>query len=398
MSKLNKQMYIVGGAVRDSLLGITPCDIDYCAVGYTESDFAGMKRVGKSFPVYLDDFNNEIALARTENKTGKGYNGFSVNYTPDTPIEMDLGRRDLTINAMAINMLTKELIDPYNGKSDLENGILRHTTEKFTQDPLRVLRLARFRAKFPEFKIAPETKVLVYTMRNELQDLQPNRIWKEIEKVMSTSNSWIFWETLLELQVLDVLFPNIFQMVLLKEGSKYHSESSLFVHTMMVLKRLDSQDLTLKLTALFHDIKKPDSYKKYGMGKSHDTNFESLIESELEIPTKIKKTMFFLIKNHIRVFRTNEMKPNKIATFLESYRKDVLLLENQIKLGIADSLGRITKINKKIDSLDTLLVSLKEIASYSPVKWINEQENRPSSLGIKNHIHRVNINIIKKNK
>jgi len=389
-----KKIYQVGGCVRDKILGIKNSDIDYVAVGYKIEDFAHLKMVGKDFPVFLNELGQEIALARVERKIAKGYNGFSVD-TSNVTLKEDLKRRDLTINSIAYDEKDNTYIDPFNGIADIRNKVLRHTSKAFVEDPLRVLRLARFKVKFPEFSIAKETKELVASMREDLRHLQPDRVYKEIKKVFAMQQSWLFFETLLELGVLDVLFPTIYNLTKCSENSVYHQEENVFVHTMMVLKELKNESELLKFTALYHDIAKPIMYQKTGGANAggHD-NIEvvkPLIDSYL--PAKLKKRVLFLIKNHIRISLLDKMRVNKIASFFESYKKDRELFNAQLIFAKADTLGRIG-IDKKILNNQKLLTIFDKIANYSPSNWIKEQKKPPKGETIKQHIHKMNIKII----
>lgn len=195
------KVYLVGGALRDSLLGLVSSDHDYVVVGASEEELLsiGYKRVGQGFPVFLNPVtNDEYALARKEVKSGIGYKGFTFDFSPDITLEEDLLRRDLTINAIAQNIESSDIIDPFNGREDLKNKLLRHVSDHFIEDPLRVIRLARFQAKFNTFTICEETNDLAVNLAktNELASLSPQRIWKEVEKVMLIEHASLFFKCL----------------------------------------------------------------------------------------------------------------------------------------------------------------------------------------------------------
>ncbi|MEA2050743.1 MAG: polynucleotide adenylyltransferase [Campylobacterota bacterium] len=393
---MKKKIYLVGGAVRDMLMDIPFSDKDYVAVGYKASDFDHLEKIGKDFPVFITKNNEELALARVEKKISKGYNGFETD-TSNISLEDDLKRRDLTINSIAYDEQNSIFIDPYKGKDDIDNKILRHTSTAFVEDPIRVLRIARFRATFGyQWKIHHTTKVLIYNMKDELKTLQKDRVYKEIEKVLKLKNSDIFFQTLFELGVLDSIFSSIYSLTTLKEGSLYHMEDSCFIHTMMVLKNLSDCSAVLKLAALYHDIAKPICYRRYGNSSGHDKKeiIESLID--INIPTKLKKRVLFLIQNHIKIYILDEMKATKIASFFESFRKDKSLLEDLITLADADNQGRICEKTKQNLPKKKLLDIFEAISNYSPKKWIDQQNKEISSEAIKQHIHRYNISIVKK--
>ena len=390
-----KKIYQVGGCVRDKLLGIECNDIDFVAVGYTQLDFSHLECIGKDFPVFLSEEGNEIALARVERKVANGYNGFTAN-TINVSLEEDLKRRDLTINSIAYDELTDTYIDPYNGKEDIKNKILRHTSDAFKEDPLRVLRLARFKAKFPEFKIAKETKEFVKSMKNELKYLQKDRVYKEIKKVFKLEYSEVFFETLYELEVLEVLFPNIYNLTKCKENNIYHQEENVFVHTMMVLKELKNESELLKATAIFHDIAKPNMYEKSDGTNAGGHDNAKFVKPllDIQLSQKLEKRMLLLIQNHVKIYNLSNMKASKIATFFESYRKDKELFEAQLIFARADSKGRISDIKEFLD--EKILKNIfDDISKYSPLLWIQSQENKPSGNAIKQHIHNMNILIIK---
>jgi tRNA nucleotidyltransferase (CCA-adding enzyme) len=392
---IEKKIYLVGGAIRDKLMNKPIKDRDYVAVGCRESEFAHLKKVGKDFPVFIREDGSELALARVEKKISSGYNGFEVS-TQDVSIEDDLKRRDITINSIAYDEQNDIYIDPYDGKNDIKNKILRHTSEAFIEDPIRVLRIARFRARLGyDWKIYKSTKVLIYSMRDELKSLQPDRVYKEILKVLELRDSHIFFETLFELGVLDVIFPSIYEMTTLKEGSMYHKEDTLFVHTMMVLKLLGDESATLKLTALYHDIAKPYCYRTYGNGAKHESRELVKPLIDMQIPTKIQNRVLFLIQNHIKISILDEMRASRIATFFEGFGKDRSLLIDLIKFFHADNMGRITDEPKESIDEKRILDTYDTISVYSPKEWIDSCENRPTGDKISQHIHAINIDYVK---
>ncbi|PKT79201.1 polynucleotide adenylyltransferase [Helicobacter winghamensis] len=397
-----RKIYLVGGAVRDGLLKLPIKDKDYVAVGFSEEDFAHLPKVGKSFPVFLQKDGSQIALARREKKTQHGYNGFSIE-TQQVSLYEDLKRRDLTLNAIAFDETTQTYYDPFNGKKDLENKILRHISEAFCEDPLRVLRAARLRARLGmEWKIHQSTKVLIYKMRDELCYLEKNRVYKEVESALLGQNSHLFFESLFELGVLDMIFPSIYALTTLKEGNLHHLEASVFAHTMEVLKHTDSQKntkqcLILKFAALYHDIAKPYCYRNFGNSQGHDNLKIIAPLLDISIPNAIKKPMLLLIQNHIKIHLLPQMRLSKCVKFFDSYKKDSILLELQLDLLLADKQGRISQ--KFLDSnfLDfkkTLLNTFNTLLNYSPKEWI--AQNNPTPNAIKAQILKEKIRILKK--
>ena len=410
-NEVKKSIYKVGGAVRDELMGLTPNDIDYVAVGFCTDDFSHLPQVGKDFPVFIQEDGSELALARIERKIANGYNGFDINTTKVT-IEQDLYRRDLTINSMAIDIKSDKLIDPYGGRFDIKNKILRHTSQAFIEDPLRVLRIARFQTIFSDFTIANETKELILKMKDELKYLQPNRVFKEIEKVLLLPNSSLFFKTLYNLEVLEYIFPSLYQLTLMKEYNIYHNEPSVFIHTMMILDELKNDSISIKLTALYHDIAKPIAFELSGQkhsGGHENLDFvEPLLNKDMQIPTKLKKNILFLIKNHTRIAKLNNMKATKFATFIESFKKNRKLFEDLIIFTNADSKCSLGIYTQPIND-NFLLQIFDEISNYSPKDWIKQQNEHKQSFlenklkekkltgkSIKQHIHKFNINIVKK--
>lgn len=258
------QKYLVGGAVRDTLLGEKVYDQDWVVVGSTPEEMLdlGFQQVGKEFPVFLHpETKEEYALARTERKAGVGYHGFEVFADPSVTLEEDLIRRDLTINAIA-QADDGKLVDPYGGLQDLEHKVLRHVSEAFSEDPLRVLRVARFAAKLESFGfcLAPETEQLMQKMTasGELENLTPERVWQEVVKALKTDCPSAFFKVLDRVGALDVLFPELSALHNVTQPEKYHPEGDVWIHTMMVLdaaaKLSSSEDV--RFAALVHDLGK----------------------------------------------------------------------------------------------------------------------------------------------
>jgi len=264
---MSKQVYLVGGAVRDTLLGIEVYDHDWVVVGATAQAMLddGFEQVGKDFPVFLHPKSKEeYALARTERKAGVGYHGFEVQASETVTLEEDLMRRDLTINAMA-QADSGEIIDPYNGQIDLQNRVLRHVSLAFAEDPLRVLRVARFAAKLARFNFTlhPDTAKLMsdMTASGELQALTPERVWQELVKVLNTNQPSVFFKVLKQVGALAVLFPEIETLYAVPQSPKYHPEGDVGTHTMMVLDAASklSRDIEIRFAALVHDLGKGDT-------------------------------------------------------------------------------------------------------------------------------------------
>ncbi len=254
------QRYRVGGAVRDRLLGLPVKDIDWVVVGATPEAMlaAGYKPVGKDFPVFLHPkTREEHALARTERKSGPGYKGFQVYAAPDVTLEEDLLRRDLTINAMAEND-AGHVIDPFNGKADLQARLLRHVSDAFIEDPVRILRLARFAARF-DFDAAPETMTLMRQMvaNGEVDHLVPERVWQEVHALMEQKPSRMF-RILRDCGALARVMPEVDALFGVPQPEQHHPEIDTGVHVMLVLDYAAAEDLplTARYAALCHDLGK----------------------------------------------------------------------------------------------------------------------------------------------
>lgn len=258
------QVYLVGGAVRDQLLGRSVIDRDWVVVGARQQDMIeqGFQQVGKDFPVFLHpDTHEEYALARTERKSGVGYHGFEVFAEPSVTLKEDLLRRDLTINAMAMNE-ANDIIDPYNGQQDLAARQLRHVSDAFREDPLRVLRVARLAAQLSpyRFTVAEETMALMRQMSasGELTSLTPERVWQEVVKALASPKPSTFFEVLDAAKACAPLFPELTQLKGVEQPLKHHPEGDVWTHTLMVLDAAAklSESLSVRFGALVHDLGK----------------------------------------------------------------------------------------------------------------------------------------------
>ncbi|MBT3206474.1 MAG: multifunctional CCA addition/repair protein, partial [Gammaproteobacteria bacterium] len=261
------QVYRVGGVVRDKLLGIKSKDIDWVVTGSTPEEMIsdGYRPIGKDFPVFLHpESKQEYALARTERKISKGYAGFNFNTDPEITIEQDLARRDLTINAIAQDE-QGNIIDPFNGQQDVKDRVLRHVSDAFVEDPVRVLRVARFAARFHSlgFSIAKETKQLIKQIADsgELNALVAERVWVEMDKALAESDPQVFFTSLRECEVLSTLFPEIDNLFGIPQTAKYHPEVDTGIHVMMVLKKTAELnfDNEIRFAALTHDLGKANT-------------------------------------------------------------------------------------------------------------------------------------------
>lgn len=319
--------YVVGGWVRDRLLGLEPKDKDWVVVGATPREMIarGFRQVGREFPVFLHpQTGEEYALARTERKTAPGHKGFEVHAAPNVTLEEDLARRDFTINAMAMTA-DGRLIDPYHGARDLEQRLLRHVSPAFVEDPLRVLRLARFAAQL-DFRVAPETRELAREMARsgELAHLTPERVWQELQRAMSAPRPRRFVEVLREVEALQVLFPEIDALFGVPQPAKYHPEIDTGIHLLLCLDvaaRL-SADPLVRFAVLLHDLGKgatpPEQWPSH---RGHDTLGVALVDRlcrRYRVPKHYHQLARRTARHHLVVHRAPELRPATLLELLES--------------------------------------------------------------------------------
>lgn len=300
------KVYLVGGAVRDGLLGRPVHDRDYVVVGATHEEMIdkGFTQVGAAFPVYLHpETKEEYALARTERKVGDGHKGFETFFSPDVTLEEDLSRRDLTINAMAKDMVTGEVIDPFGGKHDLENMILRHTTSAFMDDPLRILRLFRFKAQLGNsWSVDHETYRLAYNNRYRLAEISPERKWKEMEKALQGRNFMDYAYHLAQFGEL----PELDALRGVQQPEEHHPEGDAFIHTLLCLEQADKfkTDPWVKFAVLCHDFGKAITFRKYGNLLGHEEAglepVRTLCE-RIRVPNEYRDIALYVTEQHTRV-------------------------------------------------------------------------------------------------
>ena len=320
-------IYQVGGCVRDQLLNIEPKDRDWVVVGATPEQMLelGYKAVGQDFPVFLHpQTKEEYALARTERKVGSGYTGFEFHTSPDITLEQDLQRRDLTINAIAMDS-DGAIIDPYGGQQDLKQGILRHVSAAFVEDPLRVLRVARFAARFG-FKIAPETMAMMkqLSQSGELASLTSERVWQELEKALAGRYPSRFILSLRACHALGVLFPELECLFGVPQPAEFHPEIDTGLHTLMALNQASrlTEDVMVRFATLVHDLGKgvtPES--EWPSHRGHEEAGVVLIESLCEryrIPKRYRDLAVMVSRFHLLCHRVQELKASTLLTKLEA--------------------------------------------------------------------------------
>jgi len=323
------QVYLVGGAVRDEQLGLPVSERDWCVVGATPEELtsAGYKPVGRDFPVFLHpESKEEYALARTERKTAVGYHGFAFNTDRGVSIEEDLGRRDLTINAMAKDAAGR-LIDPYGGARDLERRLLRHVSDAFAEDPVRILRTAKFAARFAGlgFRIAPETRDLMRRMvaAGEADALVPDRVWKETEAALAGPQPRVFFEALRACRALKVLFPEVNALFGIPQPAEWHPEIDCGLHTMMVLEQaaILSADVEVRFAALVHDLgKATTSASDLPSHPGHERRGVALIKAmseRLPVPRTCRDLGILVAEYHTHCHRMAELRADTVVKVLE---------------------------------------------------------------------------------
>ena len=323
------QIYLVGGAVRDALLGVPVRERDWVVVGARPEDLerAGYKRVGRDFPVFLHPTTREEhALARTERKTGPGYRGFETHYSPDVTLEEDLRRRDLTINAMARDA-AGALIDPYGGARDLAARTLRHVSAAFAEDPVRILRVARFAARYAPlgFTVAPETLALMRAMvaNGEAAALVPERVWAETAKALAEPAPEAFLAVLHETGALAVVFPELERLFGVPQPPRWHPEIDTGVHLELVLAaaaRLSSEP-RVRFAALVHDLGKgttpPADWPKHVGHEERGVRLIAALAERLRIPGEFRELALLVARHHGLCHRALELRASTVLEFLE---------------------------------------------------------------------------------
>jgi len=324
------QVYLVGGAVRDRLLGRPVKERDWVVVGASpeELERQGFVPVGREFPVFLHpDTHEEHALARLERKVAPGYRGFTTQFSPDVTLAEDLRRRDLTINAMA-ETPGGDIVDPYGGRRDLEARLLRHVSESFVEDPVRVLRVARFAARYAElgFRVAEETVALMrgMTESGELTALVPERVWQETERALGEPRPDVFFETLRECGALQVIFPELAALYGVPQPPRWHPEIDTGVHVMLALRysAASGAATTVRFAVLMHDLGKaltaPEHWPSH---RGHEEGGVPVIEAlcaRLKVPNGFRDLAVLTARHHAVVHRAAELRPSTVLKLLEA--------------------------------------------------------------------------------
>lgn len=375
------EIYEVGGAVRDSLLGLPVLDRDWVVVGARPEDLLreGYKQVGKEFPVFIHpETGEEYALARTERKIGPGYHGFAFDTSSTVTLEEDLKRRDLTINAMARDT-GGSVIDPCGGRDDLKRRRLRHVSEAFAEDPLRILRVARFAARFARlgFSVAQSTMALMRRLvaTGEAAELKPERVWLETEKALAERDPQVFFEVLRECGALKVVFTEIDALFGVPQPAKWHPEIDTGVHVMMALRTSAklSDSVAVRFAVLTHDLGKATTPEWILPGhRGHEERSVRLVEElcrRLPVPRRFRELAVSVARHHGMVHRAAELRPATVYKLIEAadglrrparFEKFLLACESDARgrLGLED------RPYPQADILRTALAAARTVRSW----------------------------------
>ena len=396
------KIYSVGGAVRDQLLGLPVADRDYVVIGATPEHMVaqGYKPVGKDFPVFLHpQTHEEYALARTERKTARGYHGFAFHAAPDVTLEQDLARRDLTINAIAQDE-HGTLIDPHHGAADIQLRVLRHVSPAFAEDPVRILRLARFAARFASlgFTIADETLQLMRGMvaNGEADALVAERVWQELSRGLMEANPSRLFETLRDCGALARVLPEVDALFGVPQTAAHHPEVDTFVHVMMVIDYAARQHyaLDVRFAALTHDLGKGTTPRdEWPRHIAHEERSVGLVEKlceRLRVPAECRDLALVMAKQHGNIHRAAELRPATIVQILQSadaFRKPERFAR-LLQACESDSRGRLGFNERPYPQAERMAAALKAAAAVDSGA-IAKQHSEPTR--IKDAIHQARV-------
>ncbi|CAG4906027.1 multifunctional CCA addition/repair protein [Paraburkholderia saeva] len=403
-------IYAVGGAIRDALLGVPVKDRDYVVVGATPEQMVaqGYRPVGKDFPVFLHPLTHEeYALARTERKTAAGYHGFQFFYAPDVTLEEDLARRDLTINAMAREVrpdgeLAGPVIDPFNGQADVRNRVFRHVSDAFLEDPVRILRIARFAARFADFTVAPETMALMQKMvtAGEVDALVPERVWQEVSRGLMEAKPSRMIGLLRECGALARVLPEIDALFGVPQRADYHPEVDTGVHVMMVLDHAAAQGyaLTVRFAALTHDLGKattPEDVLPRHIGhEGRSVNLLKPLCDRLRVPNECRDLAVLVAREHGNIHRVMETGPAGLVRLFE--RCDALRKPGRFAEALqaceADARGRLGFEARAYPQAERLRIALVAARAVDGGAVAGRFADRPSL--IKDAVQQERIRVV----
>ena len=392
--------FLVGGFVRDMLLGLNPKDLDFVVVGSTPEQMLnlGFEQVGQDFPVFLHPLTkDEHALARKESSTGDGFSDFTTEWK-DVTLEEDVLRRDLTINSLAQDEDGK-VLDFVGGLKDLEDKVLRHTSDAFKEDPVRVLRLARFAARFPEFNVHHSTMEMMTDMVNSgmLNALVAERVFQELEKTLTEDNAHRFFEVLDECGALEVLFPEIHALKDQTQPPQWHPEGDAFVHTMLVLREAckHSDDVLVRFAALSHDFGKGLTLtENLPSHHRHEQAGVPVVEKfcdRLKAPTSWKLLGMMTSREHLNVHRFNELNPKTLVKFFarcDAFRNPKRF-RNMLVASVCDANGRGPTVPKVPMSKVQNVMDCLSVVNAVDARSFVEQGFKGEQVGRKVHQQRV---------
>ncbi len=389
--------WLVGGAVRDRLLGLPVQDRDWVVVGATPEEMVarGFRPVGRDFPVFLHpETQEEYALARTERKTGRGYHGFHFHAGPEVTLEDDLLRRDLTINAMAMDPDNGRLVDPYGGQRDLEQRLLRHVSPAFAEDPVRILRLARFAARYQPlgFRVADETQKLMRAMvaSGEVDALVPERVWQEMQRALGEPAPWVFIEILRGCGALARLLPEVDALFGVPQPARYHPEIDTGTHVLMAMRQAarqadarawtsrDDRRSLLLFAVLVHDLGKgttpEDELPSHHGHEARGVPLVRALSRRLRIPAAYRELGEITSRWHLHVHRLQQLKPTTILRMLHAC--DAFRRTERFRLFVlacqADAQGRLGLENQPYPQADRLLGMVEACKAITPAPLLEQ--------------------------
>ncbi|KLT73603.1 2', 3'-cyclic nucleotide 2'-phosphodiesterase [Neisseria arctica] len=385
------QIYLVGGAVRDFLLGLPVKDRDWVVVGADVQTMLaqGFSPVGKDFPVFLHpNTHEEYALARTERKTAKGYAGFVFHTDKNITLEQDLERRDLTINAMA-QTSEGEIIDPFGGQADLANRVLRHVSPAFAEDPVRILRVARFAARY-DFEVASETMQLMKDMvaAGEVDALVAERVWQELSKGLMESYPAKMIEILRECGALEILLPEVEALFGVPQRADYHPEVDTGIHTLMVLQQAAEMQLSLpeRYAALLHDLGKaltpPDILPKHHGHDIAGVDPARRVNARWRVPKHCAELAELVCRWHIIFHSVSELKPQTVLNTLkktDAFRRPERF-QAALNVCVADTRGRLHRENTPYPQRDHWLALLDAANNIDTTAIVNTHKDCPHKI------------------
>ncbi|WP_414443349.1 multifunctional CCA addition/repair protein [Burkholderia sp. 22PA0106] len=401
------KIYAVGGAIRDELLGMPVQDRDYVVVGATPEQLAaqGYRPVGKDFPVFLHPrTHEEYALARTERKTAAGYHGFQFHFAPDVTLEEDLGRRDLTVNAMAREVspdgtLTGEVVDPFDGRADLAAKLFRHVGPAFVEDPVRILRVARFAARFADFTVAPDTVALMRAMvaAGEVDALVPERVWQEVARGLMEAKPSRMFAVLRECGALERILPEVAALFGVPQRADYHPEVDTGVHVMMVVDYAAKHgySLPVRFAALTHDLGKattPEHVLPRHIG--HEGRSVDLLKplcDRLRVPNECRDLALLVAREHGNLHQVMGMGAAALVRLLEradALRKPARFAE-MLQACESDARGRLGLEAQPYPQAERLRRALVAARAVDAGQVAAGMKGNPE--GIKDAVHRARV-------